>query len=81
VERLKFTGCVGKRQKARGVGGRRQVALEKANKQSPLTTTITTIQHTDMDFLATIRDANLETLIASGNPQLLQALQELIQLW
>jgi hypothetical protein len=31
-------------------------------------------------FLAAVRNANLETLIASGNPQLLQALEELNQL-
>lgn len=32
-------------------------------------------------FLAAVHNANLETLIASGNPQLLQALEELNQLW
>jgi hypothetical protein len=37
-------------------------------------------QHADSALLAAIRDANLETLIASGNPQLLHALQELDQL-
>lgn len=39
------------------------------------------VQHTDTTFLAAIHDADLETLIASGNPQLLQALDELEQLW
>jgi hypothetical protein len=39
---------------------------------------MTVVKHTD--FLAAVHDANLKTLIASGNPQLLQALQELDQL-
>ena len=59
--------------------GRRQEVLDKVNKQS-LLATMTTIQHTDTDFLTAIRNANLETLIESGNLQLLQALQELAQL-
>jgi hypothetical protein len=80
VERLKFIGCVGERKKARGFGGRRQDASEEVNKQSLLTTTMTTVQHTNTDFLAAVRNANLETLVASGNPELLLALQELIQL-
>jgi hypothetical protein len=37
-------------------------------------------QCADSAFLAAVRDANLETLIASGNLQLLHALQELDQL-
>ena len=41
---------------------------------------MTTVQHTNMDFLTAVRNANLETLIASGIPQLLLALQELVQL-
>lgn len=41
------------------------------------------MKNADLDsaFLAAVRDANLEMLIASGNPQLLYALQELDQLW
>jgi hypothetical protein len=39
---------------------------------------MTSAQHTD--FLAAVRDASLDTLIASGNLQLLQALEELAQL-
>ena len=39
---------------------------------------MTSAQHTD--FLTAVRDANLDTLIASGNLQLLQALEELAQL-
>jgi len=39
---------------------------------------MTSTQHTD--FLVAVRDANLDTLIASGNLQLLQALKELAQL-
>jgi hypothetical protein len=50
-----------------------------ANKQSPLATTMTSAQHTD--FLMAVHDANLDMLIASGNLQLLQALEELAQLW
>jgi hypothetical protein len=38
------------------------------------------MKNTDSAFLAAVRDANLETLIASGNPQLLHALQELDEL-
>ena len=38
------------------------------------------VEHADSAFLAAVCDANLETLIASGNPQLLHALQELDQL-
>jgi hypothetical protein len=38
------------------------------------------MKNTDSAFLAAVRDADLETLIASGNPQLLHALQELDQL-
>jgi len=38
-------------------------------------------QHADSAFLAAVHDANLEILIASGNLQLLHALQELNQLW
>ena len=78
VERLKFMGCVGERKKARGFGRRRQDASEEVNKQSLLATTMTTVQHTNTDFLTAIHNANLETLIASGNMQLLLALQELI---
>jgi len=37
-------------------------------------------QHADTAFLTAIRDTDLETLITSGNPQLLQALNELDQL-
>jgi hypothetical protein len=37
-------------------------------------------QHAASTFLTAIRDANLETLIASGNPQLLHALQQLDEL-
>ena len=36
--------------------------------------------HNNSAFLTAVRDADLETLIASGNPQLLHALQELDQL-
>lgn len=76
-------GCVGKREKTR----RKCVDVNKhvvcvcslhANEQSPLATTMTSTQHTD--FLVAVRDANLDTLIASGNLQLLQALKELAQL-
>ena len=38
------------------------------------------MQHTDSTFLAAVHDTNLEMLIASGNLQLLHALQELNQL-
>ena len=58
---------------------KRQEVLDEVNKQS-LLTTMTTVQHTNTDFLATIHNANLETFIESGNLQLLQALQELTQL-
>ena len=77
-------GCVGKREKTR----RKRVDVNKhvmcvcslhANKRSLLTTTMTSTQHTD--FLVAVCDANLDTLIASGNLQLLQALKELAQLW
>ena len=37
-------------------------------------------QRADSTFLAAVRDARLDTLIASGNPQLLHALQELDRL-
>ena len=76
-------GCVGKREKTR----RKHVDVNKrvmcvcslhANKQSPLATTMTSTQHTD--FLTAVRDVNLDTLITSGNLQLLQALKELAQL-
>jgi hypothetical protein len=38
------------------------------------------LEHADAAFLTAIHDADLELLIASGNPQLLQALDELKQL-
>ena len=41
---------------------------------------MTVVQHTSTDFLAAVREANLETFITSGNLQLLQALEELNQL-
>jgi hypothetical protein len=63
-----------------GKGRRQEVLVEEGNKQSLLTTTMTTVQHTNMDFLTAVCNANLETLIASGNLQLLQALEELAQL-
>lgn len=69
-------GCVGKRKVLvkEVLEQIRCAALEEVNKGSLLTTTMTD------NFLAAVREANLETLIASGNPQLLQALQELVQL-
>lgn len=36
-----------------------------------------TMAPTDLIFLTAVRDASLDTLVASGNLQLLQALQEL----
>ena len=38
------------------------------------------MQCTDMAFLAAIHNTSLETLITSGNPQLIQALAELDRL-
>lgn len=40
---------------------------------------MTSTQRTD--FLMAVHDVNLDMLIASGNLQLLQALEELAQLW
>jgi len=44
------------------------------------TATMNVAQHATTTFLTAIHDANLETLIASGDLQLLQALDELDQL-
>jgi hypothetical protein len=54
----------------------------RINKQDTSTAAIMmrNAQQADPAFLAAVRDTNLETLIASGNPQLLHALQELDQL-
>ena len=56
--------------------------IKQTNRYKPdfHTAAMKNAQHADPAFLAAVRDANLETLIASGNPQLLLALQELDQL-
>ena len=59
---------------------KKKAQVVQTNKLDFITAAIKNVQHADSTFLAAVHDANLETLIASGNPHLLHALQELDQL-